>query len=163
MNRSVSKPTHFWYLFFVLLLSGCTIRLVSMYDEVTDTSLTEIQKKTDSFIEKAKANDESQASSFANSKAFYEEIDKDLKSLLFRVGSIPKNKEMESLVRNIQLLIVGDQEAPKGTSLKELHQITPSGGVKVINSTAFALAQRQINQALHAALSLELAKKSRKQ
>ena len=157
MNLMIPSKLALMLLF--LTLAGCTtVRLVSDYDEVTDKSLTEIQKKTDDFIENLSKHHGTSATSFDSSKEFYEEIERDLRILSFRVGAVPNNKQTIELVENLKVGILGDPSNPTGTSLKELHQLQKNRD-NGIPETTLRIAQRIINQLFKAALSLEIAKK----
>lgn len=152
-------PTKLALMLLFLALAGCTtVRLVSDYDEVTDKSLTEIQKKTDDFMENLSKHHGTSATSLDSNKEFYEEIERDLRILSFRVGAVPNNKQTIELVENLKVGILGDPSNPTGTSLKELHQLQKNRD-NGIPETTLRIAQRIINQLFTAALSLEIAKK----
>lgn len=161
-----AKQTVYWgtwmqfaLLSVLLFLAGCSsIHLISDYDDVTDKSLTAIQQKTDDFIASLRKNYGTDAASLEKSKGFYEDIDQDLRRLEFRVGSIPKNTKTRTLVTNIRLAILGENTGAEGASLKDLHTLPENAG-KGIPPKSLEVAQRNINQVISAALSLELAKK----
>jgi hypothetical protein len=161
MKTNFTQFAAIYCLLFLWLTLGCTVRLVSMYDEATDKSLTDIQKKTDDFIQKLHTVQGTPTASFDSTQAFYQAIEKDVKTLLFRVEAIPKNEKTVSLVRNIQLQLTGNKSSPDGASLRELHQL-PGNRNNGIPAASLEIAQRNINQTIQAALSLELAKKTRK-
>ena len=139
---------------------GCAgVRLISDYDEATDQGLTRIQKTTDDFIEFLKRSAGTPAASFEKSTAFYTGIDRDLRQLEFRVRAIPRNDGTVALVQDIRAAILGTGLcSADGTSPRELPCLA-ANRTRGPSVTALAIAQRNINQTISAALSLELAKR----
>jgi hypothetical protein len=72
--------------------------------------------------------------------------------------AIPQNQQTVELVKNVLTQITGNKESPEASILKELHQL-PNNRTNGISAANLELAQRNINQTIQAALSLELAKK----
>lgn len=167
MYSRFALTTAAWLCACSLLVAGCT--LVSDYDQVTDQSLTALQKKTDDFITALKdvTQNDSGAGGFDQHQAFYQEVDRDLRQLEFRVTSIPQNDDTVKLVDNIRTVILGkpaEAGGPstectgEGASLRDLHCL-PANKAKGPSAAALEIARRNINQTISAALSLELAKK----
>jgi len=143
----------------LLAVSCAGIRWISDYDEETDQSLTAIQQKTDDFIVALEKKRGSAEAGFDKNAAFYEEIDRALRQLEFRVGSIPKNDKSVKLVGDIRTVIVGKGEcSADGASLRDLHCL-PENKAKGPSVAALEISRRNINQTISAALQLELAKK----
>jgi hypothetical protein len=142
------------------LVSACTsVQLISAYDEPTDKALTALQQSTDDFITKLIANAPSKENAFEKHKKFYEDTDKQLRGLEFRVASIPKNSHTVKLVANIRASILGDGKCSEGgNSLRDLHCL-PANAERGPSRVALEISRRNINQAIGAALALELAKK----
>lgn len=142
------------------LLSGCSgIVLISDYDQETDKGLMALQQKADDFVESLKGVTGTDAGAFAKHQVFYEETDRDLRRLEFRVSSIPKNKHTEKLVADIRSALLGKGLCTtEGTSLRDLHCL-PASKDKGPSKASLDVAQRSVNQTISAALSLELAKK----
>jgi hypothetical protein len=143
-----------------ILLAGCAgAKLISDYDEVTDKSLTTIQQKTDDFIEMLITQTGTKKAAFSKHQDFYTDIGQQLRRLEFRVNSIPKNDKTIDLVKKIRLVIIGDgQCTAEGTSLRDLHCMRASKE-KGPSASALANCRLNVNKAISAALSLELAKK----
>jgi hypothetical protein len=141
-------------------LSGCAgMRLVSDYDEATDKGLTAIQQKTDDFIDLLVRKAGTADASLAKQQEFYDEMDRLFRRLEFRVASIPGNDHTIDLVKKARLVILGEGKcSEEGVSLKDLHCL-PENRDKGPSATVLEISRRNINQALTAALSLELAKK----
>lgn len=144
----------------LLMLAACTsVRLISDYDEVTDQKLMSIQQKTDDFIVALSKVTQSADGAFARHAAFYDDIDRDLRQLEFRVQSIPNNTKTQALVADIRKAVLGDGScSADGASLRDLHCI-PENRERGPSPRALEIARRNVNQAISAALSLELAKK----
>ncbi len=142
------------------VLSACmSVRLISDYDEQTDKALTAIQQNTDDFIAKLIAKAPSTENAYAKNKKFYEDIDKQLRKLEFRVASIPNNKHTIELVEKIRASILGKGKCNvEGGSLRDMHCL-PANATKGPSKRALEIVRRNINQTIRAALSLELAKK----
>lgn len=143
-----------------LLVSACTsVRLISDYDEATDKALTALQRSTDDFITKLIANANTENNAFEIHEAYYNELDQELRSLEFRVSSIPQNSKTEKLISNIRASILGDGKCTKsGISLRDLHCL-PNSSSMGPSKEALAISQQSINSTIRAALALELAKK----
>ena len=153
---------HFLYLAILLVISlgsACSnVRFISDYDEETDSALTSIQRKVDDFIEKLVDESGSEAASYENNQSFYVEIDRDLRQLEFRVASIPDNQHTTELVSDIRNVILSASEEAGDRSLQDLHRIQRDPDLG-LNPVVLEVARRSINQAISAALRLELAKK----
>ena len=143
-----------------LITSACsTIRLISDYDEPTDKALMALQQSTDEFITKLIANAPSEENAFEKHKEFYEDADKEIRRLEFRVASVPRNDSTKRLVSNIRASILGEGKCTTdGTSLRDLHCF-PANLARGPSRAALEISQRNVNQTIGAALALELAKK----
>lgn len=73
-----------------LFISGCTVTLVSKYDELTDANVTALQKKLETYFLKLEGAAYPDCS-FAANKAFYDELTIQLSSAQVRANAIPKN------------------------------------------------------------------------
>jgi hypothetical protein len=142
------------------LTAGCSgIELVSRYDEATDSALTALQQKSDDFIELLKATAGTADASFAKHQAFYDELDRDLRQLEFRVSSIPNNSHTTRLIVAVRQVLLGSGQCnAEGASLRDLHCL-PANQATGPSPTALELSGRNINQTIGAALNLEIMKK----
>ena len=141
-------------------LTACThVTLISRYDEATDRGLTDLQKASDDFLTTMMANAPSEQNAYEKNQKFYDDMDQQLRRLEFRVGSVPNNDFTKKLVGNIRTVILGEGKCTvEGASLRDLHCL-PASRDKGPSRTALQIQQRNINQTIHAALTLELAKK----
>lgn len=160
----MSEKRFFSSLYVLLVLTifvGCAqVRLVSDYDEFTDKSLTVIQQKTDDFIESLRMKAKTDEAAFDKHLEFYEEIDRDLRRLEFRVGSIPNNERTIKLVRDIRMVILGEGTCSEDeSSLRSLHCLSENKD-QGPSAKVLEIARRNINQTISAALNLELSKKN---
>ncbi len=161
MTLSRKKVLTYWVaMLCAILLAGCAeVKLISDYDEVTDKSLTTIQQKTDDFIETLIAQSGTKKAAFSRHQDFYRDIDQQLRHLEFRVNAIPGNGKTIDLFKKVRLVILGEGKCTaEGNSLRDLHCM-PANRSKGPSAIALAISRFNINQAISAALSLELAKK----
>ena len=130
-----------------LIMSGCSITLISNYDEVTDKSATELQKKVEHFLLTMQAAHGTSAGEYANNKAFYDESTVALSAMRLRAGAIPHNERTVEQIGEIEKNI---------DRLRQLHeQRGPAGLTKTLVDPIRTL----INTQFKAILTLEIAKK----
>jgi hypothetical protein len=143
-----------------ILLTGCAgAKLISDYDEVTDKNLTTIQEKTDDFIETLLAQSGTNKAAFSKHQAFYSDISQQLRRLEFRANAVPNNDKTIDLVKKVRLVILGEGKCTaEGNSLRDLHCM-PANKVRGPSATALAICRFNVNQAISAALGLEVSKK----
>ena len=164
MNRrslSRNQILNYWVaILCAILLAGCAgAKLISDYDEVTDKSLTTIQQKTDDFIETLITQSGTKKAAFNKHQDFYSDIGQQLRRLEFRVNATPNNDKTIDLFKKVRLVILGEGKCTaEGTSLRDLHCM-PANRNKGPSAMALAICRLNVNQAISAALSLELAKK----
>lgn len=94
MNVRIKKVLLFKLLFLTFialtLISGCTVTLVSKYDEQTDANVTALQKKFDAYFLKLQGAPFPDCSYNAN-KIFFDDIKVQLSSAQIRANAIPQN------------------------------------------------------------------------
>lgn len=92
-------------LFLVSLAAACAfkVKLVGEYDEITDKAVSELHKKTASFIAKLKGSAGSDRSYSANKK-FYEDVQGDVAALILRAKVIEEGLKGNPLTRNFEAL-----------------------------------------------------------
>lgn len=76
-----------------LAISGCTIRLVSNYDQKIDDGITALQKKTEAFLIKLERTCQTPEGAYANHISFYDEAKVELSALQVRADAIARNKQ----------------------------------------------------------------------
>lgn len=132
------------FLAVLLGLSGCTVKLVSSYDEATDRAVTRLQRKVETFLVDLGSEAGSPKCAYDNHKAFYRDAKVDVSAIRVRAAAISQN---ELTVEQLRLL---DDSLNK---LEKLHKIgCPSTDQLNALRTAF-------NSSFTAILKLELAKK----
>ena len=141
-------------------LTGCQgVSLISSYDEPTDKALTALQQSSDNFLTKMIEKAPSPDNSYDKHRGFYEDADQQLRRIEFRVAALPKNSQTQKLVTDIRAAILGEGKCTaEGASLRDLHCI-PSNLSNGPSKRSLEIAKQSINQTIHAALALELAKK----
>jgi hypothetical protein len=94
MNYTIRDVSGFMFmlavLFSVMIMSGCTVTLVSNYDEQTDANVTALQKKLDTYFLKLDGASYPDCS-FAANRSFFDEVNIQLNSAQVRAYAIPKN------------------------------------------------------------------------
>ena len=123
----------------LLLWAGCSISLISKYDEVIDKGITDFQKKMDLFLIQKQ-----RMPTTSYNDAFYDEIFVDLQVLQTRASSVPKNSQTSGLITILANHVKKVQATDKkGTS----------------TGSTYLVLQQDIDQTCGDALKLELAKK----
>lgn len=128
----------------LLLLSGCTVKLISSYDEKTDNAVTALQKDVTLFFITVQSQAGLPECNYSNHLGFYQQAKVDLSAIAVRSKAIAAN---EITVEQVELL----QDSL--TALEQLHQLgcfTPS---QVDN------LRSSFDSSITAILKLELAKK----
>jgi hypothetical protein len=113
------------YLGFILLvLSSCTLRLISNYDEITDNKVTEIQGKFAQHFVKLERVIGTDESTYERFIPFYDEVKADLSTLKIRANSIDKN---ELVIKQLELLelSISDLEKLHKIGFKKPEEIVP--------------------------------------
>lgn len=128
-------------LFSLLFINGCTIQLVSQYDEKTDSAITSIHKEISDFLVDQPLPDP--PGETPEAITFYKTTHSHIKELKLRANAIPNN---DLTLQQIDLL---DQDI---TLLENLDKLGHT-------AIAHKLAQDAIDIACGAMLKLELAKK----
>ena len=128
----------------VLILSSCTVTLISRYDEVTDKACTELHQKVTGFLLKM----ESAASPeipYKLNVSFYQDTKLTLESILLRAESIDKNEKTVEQVKLLQ----GSIE-----NLRKIHEESD-----LLKPIVIQASRTAINAQFKSILTLELAKK----
>lgn len=149
MNKSptqIRALPYQWLMVFVcvLALTGCSIKLISSYDERTDQAVTALQKKVETFFVKVGSQVGLPECTYDNHTKFYHETKVDISAIEMRARAIPQN---EITIEQVQLL------KSSLDSLEKLHKIDCLSGGSV------TVLQSNFNIHLTAILKLELAKK----
>ncbi len=136
----------------LVALSGCTVKLISNYDEQTDKEVTAFQKKVESFLVKLEGLDGSPECTYDYHKSFYEDAKVEVSSIQVRAAALPQNaittEQVDLLSRSLG-------------SLEELHKgkIKKGIGKNCISKDEIQPLRESFNTSFTAILKLELAKK----
>jgi len=131
-------------LIFVLALSGCTVKLISSYDEKTDNAVTTLQKDMTQFFLTVESQTGLPECKYSNHIAFYRQAKVALSAIAVRVKAIEAN---ELTIEQVELL----QDSL--SSLEQLHQLGCFTPNQVTN------LRTNFDSSITAILKLELAKK----
>jgi len=131
-------------LLLVLALVGCAnIRLIADYDEQIDKSISELQRKFETFLTGLERNAGKPEAGYDASVKFYDEARVDLSAIRVRAAAIPQN---DITLQQLDLL------ADSLGKLEELHK----GG---LGRDEIRPLRSAFNSSFTAILKLELAKK----
>ncbi len=132
------------YLTVMLALTGCTVKLISSYDEATDRAVTDLQRKTEAHLVVLESVEGLPECTFDHHKQFYDEAKVDISAITVRAAAIPKNdittKETTLLASNFD-------------NLEKLHKIA------CLSKDQITLVRSHFNTSFTAILKLELAKR----
>lgn len=126
-----------------LVLSGCVVKLISSYDEITDRTVTELQRKTEAHLVALEAVEGLPECTYDNYKQFYDEARVDISAITVRAAAIPKNE----LITKETMLLSSNLE-----NFEKLHKIA------CLSKEQIALLRTHFNTSYTAILKLELAK-----
>ena len=84
-----------------IVASGCSVKFIADYDEVTDKLVTELQRKMEYFFLDLEYNFGKPEADYENYIEFYKEIKTDLKLLELRASALPQN---EITVKQVKLV-----------------------------------------------------------
>jgi len=141
--------------FVLLILSGCSVKLISSYDEATDKAVTALQRKVETFLVALESQEGLPECVYDNHKKFYEEAKVDISAIRVRAEAIPKN---EITIKQVALL------SNSLNLLEQLHQLkkklsNEQGKLICISKEEIAPLRTAFNASFTAILKLELAKK----
>ena len=136
-------------LIFSLMMAGCTIRLISAYDQTLDQGITAMQKSTEKYLIDLESKDSFPACSYEKNKQFYIDTKVDLSSIKVRAMAMPQNK---ITVQQLDLL------SDSLDSLEELQKIKDRKS-KCLSKAEIKPIRDALNVSYTAILKLELAKK----
>ena len=138
------RQTRVSLMLLVLAVAGCSIRLISSYDEITDRSATELQRKVERFVRSMESASGTPAGAYANNKAFYDEAEADVSAMRIRATAIPQNRltlqQIELLDKNLELL---RQLHQRGDSLRAA-VATPA--LDAMNATFAAIIKLELEK-----------------
>lgn len=128
-----------------LCASACTVTLISPYDQVFDQTATALQRQLDGHLTRLEAGPAGDSATFAFNATFYTQYEVELRSLLVRARSLPRNQptatQLEALMASV-------------AELKQQHQASTR-----LSPAYIRTARDLLNQSWQAVLALELAKK----
>lgn len=143
--------------FLVVLAAGCTLTLISPYDEQIDQSATALQQKMDRFLSGLVAAPQP---SYKQSAAFYDDYMVDLRSLLLRAQCHPKNtiteRQIDLMMKNLalvdiaQLAVLKKVKKQQAQALMRIHKNTTTMVLLTIEGLGIIAVENAVNAALSA-------------
>jgi hypothetical protein len=128
----------------IVSTAGCSIKLISDYDEATDKAVTQLQRKVDGFLVDMQRKAGTAEAEYAKHAQFYDEASVDVDAIRVRAQAMPKN---DITVQQIKLI----QDSLD--KLKQLHKLGFSSPEEI------APLRSAFDISFTAILKLELAKK----
>ena len=125
-------------------ISGCSIKLISSYDETTDQAVTALQKKTEAHLVALESVENLPECEYKRHKQFYDEAKVDVSAIAVRAAAVPKN---EITTKQADLL------SNSLDNLERLHKIS------CLTKDQIDPLRTQFNSSFTAILKLELAKR----
>lgn len=116
----MNKSKYFLNIFIIvsvlsIFFQSCSnIRLISDYDEITDVTVNELQRKVSGFFVKMERVIGTDSAKYENNISFYDDAKVDLDILSVRAKAFEKNTIMEKQVRALSQMF---------TDLEKLHKI----------------------------------------
>jgi len=134
------------------VLSGCTVKLISSYDEQTDKSITALQKNFEAFFVRLERSYGSPACVLDHHKSFYDDSSVELSGIRVRAAAMKNNR---ITTEQIELL-----SKSLGT-LEQLHRIKSNRepGKNCLSREEIEPLRNSFNASFTAILKLEFAKK----
>lgn len=126
------------------VISGCSVKLISSYDETTDKTVTALQKKTEAHLVALETVEGVPECKYEKHKQFYDEAKVDVSAIAVRAAAIPKNE----ITTEQTVLLSNSLE-----SLEKLHKIA------CLTKDQIKPLRTQFNSSFTAILKLELAKR----
>ena len=142
-RKAVPVFLRFFALSVVFALVGCTVRLISDYDENTDRGAGEFQKSVETFLVKIESQGRGAGPLTDAEKDFFQKAVVDLSALSVRASAIPKNEITVKMIANLT------------DSLETLQQLVPLG----ITNEQVKPIRSALNISTAAIIKLELEKK----
>ncbi|WP_432695859.1 hypothetical protein ACQUQP_15130 [Marinobacterium sp. YM272] len=140
---------------FMLVISGCTVKLIASYDETTDKNVTSLQRKTETFLTDLEAKYGLPECSYEKNATFYSESKVDLSAIKVRAEAIPKN---DITVKQLDLLESSLNDLESLHKLKD-KKTKDKGSLECISIDEIDPLRTAFNSSFTAILKLELAKK----
>lgn len=126
------------------VLSGCTVKLISSYDETTDRTVTALQRKTEAHLFTLETVEGLPECTYDHHKPFYDEARVDISAITVRAAAIPKNE----ITTKETILLSNNLE-----NFEKLHKIA------CLSKDQITLLRTHFNSSFTAILKLELAKR----
>ncbi len=129
---------------YIFVVTGCTVKLISSYDEKTDEAVTDLHKKVETFFLSIESQEGLSECTYENHTAFYQEAKVAVSAIEVRARAIPDNditvEQIVLLKENIELL-------------EQLHKLD------CLTKAQIEPLRINFNSSFTAILKLELAKK----
>jgi hypothetical protein len=142
-SKQSPRVAAYYFIVAVLLLAGCTVKLIGDYDDTIDKGVTDVQQKAELYLSKLQSNPNT-----AYDSAFYDDMNARLAVLRSRAASLPKYP------------IIAEQLSNLKSQFDTLQKLDKSSA-RPFPSSAATDAESAIAVSIESILKLELALKDR--
>lgn len=148
MKKANTQFSHSFLYFITTVLifavTGCSVKFVADYDEVTDKSVTELQREVEGFLVDIQRKVGTDRAAYSNHSEFYDEVRVDLSAISVRAAAREKNEitieQLDLIQKNLD-------------NLEKLHELGFSSAEEI------EPLRKAFNASFTAILKFELAKK----
>ena len=120
----------------VTLISGCSIKLISDYDQLIDQYATQLQGEIETFLIKMERSAGTPEGSYAENIGFYDQIQGTLATLLLRAETIAQDKTVAEQIVLLQKNLENLRQLHEGRGEKGL-TAELTGSMRVAFNTQF--------------------------
>ena len=86
-------------------LCGCAVHLIAPYDVGLDVGMTHVQQTSEVFLSQLAADAGTPAASYAQSHAYYVQVEAELRTMLTRAQVVPRNDRVSDQISNIETTV----------------------------------------------------------
>lgn len=145
MKTTINLKYSLFYFVFLLLFQSCSsVKLISDYDEITDNTITQLQRNTSNYFVVLERTIGTNESNYENFISFFDGAKVDLNTLQIRTAAFEKNEIVQNQINELKEMFI---------NLESLHKL----GFTSLNS--IDALQQPFNSAFTAIIKLQIALK----
>lgn len=120
----------------IIFITGCSVKLISDYDQLIDQYATELQSEIETFLIKMERSAGTPEGSYAENIGFYDQIQGTLATLLLRAETIAQDKTVAEQIVLLQKNLENLRQLHEGRGEKGL-TAELTGSMRVAFNTQF--------------------------
>lgn len=113
-RNNILKISTIVFVFLLIFQSCSSVRLISEYDEITDKTVTQLQKNVSNYFVKLERTLGTEAAKYNNFISFFDDAKVDLSTLEIRAAAIDKNRIVQTQITELKKML---------NNLEALHKI----------------------------------------